>query len=133
MKKYLITVCASLLLWAGASVAAPDMPTEPLELKGSKKSVLFPHVPHKSIACVDCHHLVNDKENFSKCASSGCHDDITEKKGERSLYRVMHAKKDTAHSTCLSCHQQAAEQQPERKKELTGCAQSKCHPGAAAQ
>ncbi|MBQ9452188.1 MAG: cytochrome c3 family protein [Desulfovibrio sp.] len=128
MQKNVLLTCAILLLTASPLVASPAMPDKPLELRGMKKTVMFPHAGHEKIACTDCHHLVNEKENYAKCGSAGCHDDLAEKKGVRSLYRVMHAKKETAHTTCLACHAKAVEEKPERKKELTGCAKSKCHP-----
>lgn len=128
MQKFALLICAAFLFATSPCAAAPAVPDKPLELRGTKKAVLFPHVAHGKIACVDCHHLVDGKESYAKCGSAGCHDDLVEKKGARSLYRVMHARKDTAHTTCLACHAKIVAEQPDRKKDLTGCAKSRCHP-----
>ena len=93
---------------------------------------MFPHDKgHEKIECVVCHHEVKGEPTFAKCSSSGCHDDLTAKKGENSLYFVMHSKSgDLKHQTCMSCHVQTVEDKPDLKKELTGCSGSKCHPKA---
>lgn len=111
----------------------PAVPSEPLPIKGSKKTVMFPHNKgHEKIECVVCHHKVNNVQTFAKCADPGCHDNLTEKKGEHSLYYVMHSKAaDLKHQTCLSCHVKTVEEKPDLKKELTGCSGSKCHPKVA--
>lgn len=108
----------------------PSVPQEPIAIKGSKKTVMFPHSPHSKIECVTCHHKVNDKPNFEKCSTAGCHDDLTAKKGENSLYFVIHNKSDDLkHQTCLRCHTSFVEDKPDLKKVMTGCTGSKCHPG----
>lgn len=99
------------------------MPDKPLELKGSKKTVMFPHAPHQKVECVTCHHKVQDKENFQKCATAGCHDDLTAKKGEKSLFYVVHTKTGLKHQTCLECHTKVVAEKPELKKDLTGLRQ----------
>lgn len=117
---------------AEAAVAdRPDMPREPIAIKGSKKTVVFSHAQgHESIECVICHHKVNDKPNFSKCSTSGCHDDLTARKGEKSLYFVMHNKgAELKYQSCVKCHTEVVAEKPDLKKALTGCTQSKCHPG----
>lgn len=107
----------------------PQVPEQPLEIKGSKKTVMFPHKPHDKIECVTCHHKVDGKANFQKCSDAGCHDNLTEKKGQSSLYFVMHSKSDELkHSSCLQCHAKIVAEKPELKKEMTGCKGSKCHP-----
>ncbi|MDR1776665.1 MAG: cytochrome c3 family protein [Desulfovibrio sp.] len=112
-----------------ALAAAPPVPTEPLALKGSKKEVMFPHAPHKDkVECVTCHHNVDGKENYQKCATAGCHDNLTEKKGEKSLYVVIHSKEKLKHRTCFECHTNVVAEKAELKKDLLGCAKSKCHP-----
>ena len=120
------------LLGVGSAALAatqPAVPEGPIEFKGSKKTVMFPHSAHAKVECVVCHHKVNDEPNFQKCATAGCHDDLTGKKGEKSLYFVVHNKgEDLRHQTCLVCHSKVAEEKPELKKELTGCSKSKCHP-----
>ena len=65
---------------------------------------------------------------FAKCATAGCHDDLAGKKGTKSLYYVVHNKKDTKFQTCLQCHDKIVAEKPDLKKDLTGCAKSKCHP-----
>ncbi len=133
MRTHLVLTALSLCILglAGAALAAqqPAAPTEPLEFKGAKKTVMFPHAPHAKVECVVCHHKVNGEASFQKCATAGCHDDLTTKKGEKSLYFVVHNKGEgLRHQTCLVCHARVAEQKPELKKELTGCSKSRCHP-----
>ena len=82
IKKFLfLAAILTLALALPALAAQPPVPDKPLELKGSKKTVMFPHAPHQKVECVTCHHPVQDKENFQKCATAGCHDDLTAKKG----------------------------------------------------
>lgn len=134
MRKFVFLACMSLAVFIAlpgvmANASQPAVPTEPLPVTGSKKTVMFPHAPHGKIECVVCHHKVDGKENFQKCATAGCHDDLTAKKGEKSLYFVMHSKsEDLKHQTCLACHTKVAAEKPDLKKELTGCKGSKCHP-----
>lgn len=117
-----------LVSFAGAT-AQPAMPEQPLPMKGSQKTVMFPHVAHSKIECIVCHHKVNDKETFQNCSSAGCHDDLSAKKGEKSLYFVVHNKSaDLRHDSCMRCHAKTVEEKPDLKKELTGCKGSKCHP-----
>lgn len=111
---------------AGAAHAAPAMPDGPLEFKGSQKTVIFNHNTHASYDCKTCHHDVDGKESFAKCATAGCHDDLTGKKSP-ALYAVVHSRKDLAYQTCMSCHVQIANEQPDKKKNLTGCKGSYCH------
>lgn len=111
-----------------ALAAQPAVPADGLKMDLVKKGVVFNHSSHKDIKCVECHHLVNDKEDFQKCAAAGCHDNLDRKdKSVHSYYRAIHGKK-LQHKTCLSCHQEFAAAHPDQKKELTGCKQSKCHP-----
>ena len=83
---------------------------------------------HAKVECVTCHHQVDGKESFAKCGSSGCHDDLTGKQGEKSLYYVVHTKKELKHNNCIGCHSKVVEGKPDLKKDLTACAKSKCHP-----
>lgn len=128
----ILMVCAAVFFMGSFALAddsQPPVPQQPLDIKGSKKTVIFPHKSHEKIECVVCHHLVNDKPNFQKCADAGCHDNLVEKKGQNSLYFVMHNKsEELKHTSCLKCHAKIAEEKPELKKELTGCKGSKCHP-----
>lgn len=113
--------------------AQPEVPKEPLPIKGSKRTVMFPHDKgHEKIECVVCHHKVNEVQTFAKCSDPGCHDNLVEKKGEHSLYYVMHSKaEDLKHQTCMSCHLKTVAEKPDLKKQLTGCSGSACHPKAA--
>lgn len=129
MKKFMfLAYILTLALALPALAAQPPVPDKPLEFKGSKKTVMFPHAPHQKVECVTCHHKVQDKETFQKCATAGCHDDLTAKKGEKSLFYVVHTKTGLKHQTCLECHTKVVAEKPELKKDLTGCAKSKCHP-----
>jgi NAD-dependent SIR2 family protein deacetylase len=128
VKKTLVLACSLVLALALPALAAPTAPDKPLEFKGAQKTVMFPHAPHAKVECVTCHHLVNGKESFAKCGSAGCHDDLKAKKGEKSLYAVVHTRTELKHMTCLGCHSKVVAEKPELKKDLTGCAKSKCHP-----
>lgn len=128
MKKVLVLTCIMVLAFAMSALAAPTAPDKPLEFKGAKKVVMFPHAAHAKVECVTCHHPVNGKETFAKCGSSGCHDDLAAKQGDKSLYYVIHTKKELKHTNCLGCHSKVVAEKPELKKDLTGCAKSKCHP-----
>ena len=129
MKKFMfLAVILSLALALPVLAAQPPVPGTPLEFKGSRKTVMFPHAPHAKVECVTCHHLVQGQENFQKCATAGCHDDLTAKKGEKSLFYVVHAKTGLKQQTCLECHTKIVAEKPDLKKDLTGCAKSRCHP-----
>jgi hypothetical protein len=130
MKSLVALLAMSLLVIALPAVASqPKVPATPLEMKGSQnKVVLFPHAPQEKVECVTCHHKVDGKENFQKCADAGCHDDLKAKKGDKSLYAAIHTKTGLKHQTCMECHTKQVAEKPEKKKELTGCAKSKCHP-----
>ena len=128
MEKFVILLCFLLATALSAFAARPEVPTKPLPIKGSKKEVMFPHSPHQKVECVTCHHEVDGKEDFQKCATAGCHDNLTEKKGEKSLYLVIHTKAGLKHQTCTECHIKTVAEKAELKKDLTACAKSKCHP-----
>ena len=128
MKKIFALTCMLALIFAVSAWAAPAAPDKPVEIKGSQKAVMFPHAPHEKVECVTCHHLVDGKESFAKCGSAGCHDDLTAKKGEKSLFYVIHTKTGLKHTNCAECHSKVVAEKPDLKKDLTGCAKSKCHP-----
>ena len=113
-----------------ALAAQPDVPADGIKMeKSGKKVVVFNHSTHKAQKCVECHHPVNGKEDYRKCSTEGCHDVMGQKeKGEKSYYQAIHKAKETKHESCLSCHTKAAGEDKEKKKELTACAKSKCHP-----
>lgn len=115
---------------AEEDASQPRAPEGAVAIQGSKKTVMFEHGKgHKGIECVVCHHAVNGRRTFAKCADAGCHDDLTAKKGEKSLYLVMHSKSEALrHQTCMSCHVKTVAEKPDIKKAMTGCTQSYCHP-----
>lgn len=129
---YMLAVAAIIGLTWGAAAAEdiPQAPKEPVAIQGSKKTVMFPHDKgHEKIDCVVCHHKVDGKETFAKCGAAGCHDDLKARKGQESLYFVMHSKsEELKHQTCMSCHLKEVAERPDLKKTLTGCSGSKCHP-----
>lgn len=111
-----------------ALASQPAVPADGLKMEKGKQPVVFNHSTHKEITCGQCHHPVEGKENFQKCGTAGCHDSMDRKdKSVKGYYNAMHGK-DLKYPTCLTCHREMAEKQPEKKKELTACKQSKCHP-----
>ncbi len=129
MKKMLWTLLALFVVAFAVPVfAQPEVPADGLKMAVSKKPVVFNHSTHTTVTCVECHHPVDGKESYAKCSTAGCHDDLKAKKGTNSYYFVMHAKKGTKYDTCVSCHAKFVGDDKAKKKELTGCAKSKCHP-----
>ena len=132
MKKCILSAFALLILALAlpALAAQPTPPADGAKLNKTKQPVTFNHSNHlKDMKCGDCHHLVDGKENYGKCGNAGCHDVLDRKdKTVKSYYNVMHAKAGTKFATCASCHAQAVEKSPDKKKDLTACKQSKCHP-----
>ena len=131
MKKYMLTAFALLyfVLAAPALATQPSAPPDGIKMENTRLTVLFNHSTHKDIQCAGCHHAVNNMEVYGKCADAGCHDGMFRKDTSfRNYYYVIHAKSKTNYSTCFACHAQAAAKFPDRKKELTACKQSKCHP-----
>ncbi len=132
MKKlFLLGVCCLLAVFVLPSLAAqPATPADGIKLeKGGKKVVVFNHSTHKDIKCTDCHHPVDGKEDFRSCATAGCHDILDKKdKSVNSLYQAMHKAKGAKFNTCVACHVATAGDDKDKKKELAGCAKSKCHP-----
>ena len=132
MRKLLILgiFCMMAVLVLPALAAQPEAPADGFKMnKGGKKEVIFNHSTHKAQACGDCHHPVDGKEDYRSCNTAGCHDNIDPKdKSINSYYQMIHKKKDTKFQTCMSCHEKTAGDDKEKKKELTACAKSKCHP-----
>ncbi len=127
-KQLFIALVAVFALAFALPLVAADAPADGLKMQSTKKPVVFNHSTHKTAKCVDCHHLVDGKENFQKCGTAGCHStDAADKKKADSYYNVIHSKKAKM-STCISCHAEAAGGDKAKKKELTGCKGSKCHP-----
>ncbi len=106
----------------------PAVPEGPIKMEYVKKVVTFDHKDHEEIPCGSCHHPVDGKETFEKCATAGCHDKLDQKdKSVNSFYRAMHDKKGKFQS-CVACHTEEAKKNPAKKKELTSCNGSSCHP-----
>ncbi|MDR0466704.1 MAG: cytochrome c3 family protein [Deltaproteobacteria bacterium] len=131
MKKCVPSILALLLLAfvPPASSAQPDAPADGIKMARTRQAVIFNHSTHqKGMKCGDCHHPVNGKEDYGKCAGPGCHDSMDRKdKSAKGYYHAMHAKSGAKFATCASCHAREAEKYPDKKKELTACRQSKCH------
>jgi len=133
-KLFLSGACA--LLAAGFLVSVspaladqPAVPVGPLNMNLTKKPVIFDHADHQQQKCGDCHHKVDGKENYQKCATAGCHDVLGNKdKSVHSYYRIAHDRKVTEIQSCLSCHVEVAKAKPDMKKALTSCVGSSCHP-----
>lgn len=107
----------------------PTPPQNPLPLQYLKKTVDFPHLPHTGLTCVSCHHTWDGESVMPKCTNSGCHDVMDPKdKSVQSFYKVIHGRGSKDVASCLSCHKVEAKKQPDKRKYLTGCTQSACHP-----
>lgn len=132
MKKLLMLAifCLTAVLVLPALASQPEVPADGIKMnKSGKKEVTFNHSTHADIACADCHHPVEGKEDYRSCATEGCHDITgTQEKSIRSYNQAMHKKKDNKYASCVSCHTEAAGDDKAKKKELAGCAKSKCHP-----
>lgn len=133
MKKiFLVGFVLLISAFALTALAAPEVPQDGIKLVrtgNEKKAVVFNHSTHKDVKCVDCHHLVEGKEDYRPCATAGCHDNFDQKdKSVNSYYQAMHKAKNPKHQSCVSCHTAAAGADKDKKKELAGCAKSKCHP-----
>ena len=133
MKRVMVLAMAAVLCVAFSMVAyAVDVPTGPVKMDATKKPVIFNHDTHKDYKCGECHHPVDGKENYQKCATAGCHSAAkADKKKAGSYYKIVHNKKAGKKSgiaTCISCHKKVAGKDKAQKKALTGCKKSKCHP-----
>ncbi len=114
--------------FAIAAIAAPQVPADGMKMAKTKKPVVFNHSTHADIKCVECHHPVNGKEDYRACSTAGCHDKLDQKdKSINAYYQVIHKAKGAKFETCISCHNKVAGTDKDKKKELTGCAKSKCH------
>lgn len=128
MKKSLIAcgMCAAFVsALALGNLVAADAP-DGIKMAKTKQPVVFNHSTHKEVKdCKECHHEGKDNQ---KCSDAGCHDILDKAdKSPKSYYVAIHsmtAKK----ASCLACHKKAAGDDAEKKKALTGCKGSKCHP-----
>lgn len=124
---------AALMLLAAPLHAAMSAPSAPLKLAYfPNKVVMYPHSAHAEFKCVKCHHEPDANGNPQKCTTSGCHDVFDKKvKSPESFYQLAHARTKADPMSCLGCHKEQAKAQKwdkEKKKALTGCSKSKCHP-----
>ncbi len=82
-KSFLMLFLAALCLCAApdfVQASRPAVPDKPLEMAGSKKTVMFDHKTHADSDCAVCHHEVNGAESYAKCSSAGCHEDLEGRK-----------------------------------------------------
>ncbi|HMB31254.1 MAG TPA: cytochrome c3 family protein [Desulfohalobiaceae bacterium] len=140
MKKSLVLTIVSLFLVSLITVTALQamkMPSAELTMNASKGKVqnpmytpvTMPHQLHvqKIGNCMLCHHKFNDpKEQFIKCTSSGCHDQLNaqgkEMNNVNASYFAYHSRGNI--KSCIGCHES-------RKKagNATGpISCTKCHP-----
>ena len=124
MKFVLFALFSLMLVPPAMADDRPEMPNNPVEIQGLRRSVLFPHDVHQDSACVDCHHEVEGRETYEKCASAGCHDNL-ESKESPALRGIIHTKKGLKRDSCAMCHIRIAT--PETRKRLLGCKESGCH------
>jgi hypothetical protein len=126
----ILVLCAALLAAFTIAYAANKMPEQDVTIfstevfKEPKKGpVMFPHVKHKALKCLDCHHEFKDGKNVwqegqevKKCQA--CHK--TEADGKM-------VKLDKAfHDLCKKCHEKLKKE----KKAGGPTACKKCHPKA---
>lgn len=117
--------------FALTALARPAVPADGLKMELTKKSVTFDHSVHEKagIDCSQCHHKVKGEEHYEKCSTAGCHDNLDQKdKSVNSYYQAMHKFKDNQHASCVSCHREKAGDDKDKKKAMTACAKSSCHP-----
>lgn len=108
--KRVLPLLAILSLAAFATVPAlmaADAPKDAIKMmvpegaKASKPPVLFPHASHAALDCKACHHTWDGTSEMVACKASGCHDDVSTKKGDRAYYLSYHK---TSKQSCLGCH-----------------------------
>lgn len=130
MKRLLLPMAMSaalVLLFALPNFAAQNGPDN-VQLKYfPKKTVVFNHSSHGK-DCKVCHHKWDGAAKIQSCAVAGCHDNVTDKKLKTGLYQAIHNKKAKNPLSCLACHKKKAGKDKAKKKMLTGCSKSKCHP-----
>lgn len=109
--------------------AAPKAPAADITFKApegmklTKSLVKFPHSKHAAAKCADCHHKKDAKGNeYGKCDSKGCHDNLTAKQGKDSFYAAFHGNNA---KSCVGCHKAKKAEKPNAP---TAC--DKCHPKA---
>ena len=122
-----LAMALALPLYAAAPAKkAPDADIAfkaPEGMKTTKTLVKFPHKKHADLKCPDCHHKKDAKGNeYAKCDSKGCHDNVTAKQGKDSYYNAFHG---NTPKSCVGCHKAKKEAKPNAP---TAC--DKCHPKA---
>ncbi|WP_461209699.1 cytochrome c3 family protein [Desulfocurvus sp. DL9XJH121] len=131
MKRFLTMglVCAALVCFCALpALNAADAPADGLKMANTKKPVTFNHSTHKGEDCKVCHHTWDGAAPIKKCSDAGCHDKFDKKdKSKNSYYQAIHSKK-ASKPTCVSCHKDVAGADKDKKKLLTGCNKSACHP-----
>lgn len=128
-KLFMCDVCLVFAVaMAGPAIAArPAAPLEPVKMELTKMPVTFNHSTHASVDCGICHHPVEGVETYAACGSSGCHDVLDKKdKSWKSYYRLAHDRKVS--NSCLGCHVEVVKTDKAKRKELTSCKGSSCHP-----
>lgn len=137
MKKGILAGCMTAALvcaFALPSIYAVDAPADGIQMdyfKAEKNNLVttFNHSSHKDVACEECHHMAGDQQ-YASCASEGCHNVMDKKdKTAASYYKIIHDRK-AAMSTCVGCHADldVVKADKDKKKMLTGCKGSACHP-----
>jgi len=105
-------------LYAGGKAApAGTITMQPSAGKATKKPAKFSHKSHAAAKCAECHHHKAGSNEYAKCDSKGCHDDMTAKTGAKSYYAAFHSNNP---KSCVGCHKKAA-----NPKAPTAC--NKCH------
>lgn len=107
----LLAVLALTAFTAAPALMAADAPKDapkdavkmmvPEGAKATKPFVLFPHANHAALDCKACHHKWDGTSEMQACKASGCHDDVSTKKGDRAYYLAYHKK---TKQSCLGCH-----------------------------
>ncbi len=133
MRRYRFTLLAGMALVLCAafpSFSQQSAPAEDIKLAYfPEKVVIYKHSAHAEVDCKTCHHTWDGAATMQKCSDSGCHDSFDRQdKSERSLYNAIHGKGTATNSSCVQCHRIEAGKNPDKKKELTGCIDSYCHP-----
>jgi hypothetical protein len=124
-----LVVAALACVLAVPLYAAPKAPADgytfkaPAGMKMTKSLVKMPHSKHAAAKCADCHHKKDAKGNeFAKCDTKGCHDNVTAKQGKDSYYAAFHGNNA---KSCVGCHKAKKAEKPNAP---TAC--DKCHPKA---
>lgn len=135
MKKFMTLglVCFALVCFCALpALNAADAPADGLKMEKSKKAkkhVVFNHSTHQSEDCKVCHHTWDGAAAVKACSAAGCHDNFDKKdKSVHSYYQATHSRKAKKAPSCLSCHKKVAKKDKSKKKMLTGCSKSACHP-----